>query len=110
MSPEERAELQQVLKQVQELRADLAQLEQWIGKSQVQIAGLSSEIHELRLEVDSKEQVLSGNWVLQNKQDDRTIAVCVTEDSPSCYMTATGRMYLKADWNAVQPCSASLVL
>lgn len=51
-----------------------------------------------------------GNWLLRHKDTQRTIAVCIVEDSPLTYTTSQNTIYLKSDWDAIARCSRSLVL
>lgn len=52
----------------------------------------------------------TGNWILVEKDTNRAIAVFITDESPTGYSTSQGHFYIKADWNAVVRCEASLVL
>lgn len=52
----------------------------------------------------------SGNWILVEKETQRAIAVNIIDESPTGYTTSLNRFYIKADWEAVVRCEASLVL
>lgn len=52
----------------------------------------------------------TGNWILMERGTNRAIAVFIIDESPTGYSTSQGHFYIKAEWNAVVRCEASLVL